>query len=40
MQVDEHRQGIETLLVAERLPEELPWTPREAPELSSYGGAG
>jgi hypothetical protein len=36
MQVEEHRQGIEALLVAGRLPEELRWTPREVLELSSY----
>lgn len=36
MQVQEHRLGIEALLVARRLPEDLPWTPREVLELASY----
>ena len=36
MQVDEHRRGIEALLWADRLPEELPWTPREVLALSSH----
>jgi hypothetical protein len=36
MQVEEHRRGIEALLEADRLPEELPWAPREVLELSSH----
>jgi hypothetical protein len=34
--VDEHRQGIEWLLVAARLPEELPYHPGEVLSLSSW----
>lgn len=35
-QADEHRRGIEELLVVNRLPEELPWNPGEVLELSSH----
>jgi hypothetical protein len=36
MRVAEHREAIEALLVARRLPEELSWAPGEVLELSSY----
>jgi hypothetical protein len=36
MRVDEHRRGIEELLVARRLPDDLPWTPREVLELAGH----
>lgn len=36
MRVDEHRRGIEELMVARRLPDELPWTPREVLELAAH----
>jgi hypothetical protein len=36
MRGDEHRRGIEELLAVNRLPEELPWTPREVLELASH----
>jgi hypothetical protein len=36
MRIGEHRRGIEALLVARRLPAELPWAPREVLELSSH----
>lgn len=35
-QVEEHRRGIEELLVVNRLPEELPWNPGEVLELASH----
>jgi hypothetical protein len=37
MRVEEHREGIDALLVAGRLPEDLPWAPGEVLELSSHG---
>jgi len=36
MQTDDHRQGIEELLVTNRLPQELPWNPGEVLRLSSH----
>ncbi|GAA4457638.1 hypothetical protein [Phytohabitans houttuyneae] len=36
VRVEEYRQGIEELLLVRRLPAELPWTPREVLQLSSY----
>lgn len=33
---DEHRRGIEGILVARRLPDELPWVPGEVLQLCSY----
>jgi hypothetical protein len=37
MLVDEHREAIEDLLTAGRLPTELGWPPREALELAGHG---
>jgi hypothetical protein len=36
MRVEEHREAIEALLVARRLPAELSWAPGEVLELSSF----
>ncbi|GAA3221871.1 hypothetical protein ACFO1B_16160 [Dactylosporangium siamense] len=36
MRVDEHRCGIEDLMVARRLPEQVPWPPAEVLELTTY----
>jgi hypothetical protein len=35
-EADGNREGIEDLMVARRLPEDLPWPPREVLELSSH----
>jgi hypothetical protein len=36
MRVEEHRDGIEEVLVARRLPEWLPWAPGEVLQLATY----
>jgi hypothetical protein len=36
MHVDKQRRGIEELMVARRLPEDLPWPPAEVLELTAY----
>lgn len=35
-QVEEHRRGIEELLVVNQVPQELPWNPAEVLELASH----